>query len=81
MKICFRIAYVLITILLLFGCKESQAQDMTKYLALGDSYTIGESVKASERYPNQLVLRLKEQGFYFSKPIDEASLIRDLGKS
>ncbi len=67
MKICFRIAYVLITILLLFGCKESQAQDMTKYLALGDSYTIGESVKASERYPNQLVLRLKEQGFNFSK--------------
>ncbi|MEC8556960.1 MAG: SGNH/GDSL hydrolase family protein [Planctomycetota bacterium] len=27
---------------------------MLRYLALGDSYTIGESVKASERWPNQL---------------------------
>lgn len=32
-----------------------------KYLPLGDSYTIGESVAESERWPNQLVERLKAQ--------------------
>ena len=33
-----------------------------RYLALGDSYTIGESVAAAERWPNQLVAMLREQG-------------------
>ncbi|RYY54290.1 MAG: SGNH/GDSL hydrolase family protein [Chitinophagaceae bacterium] len=32
------------------------------YLALGDSYTIGESVPAAENYPNRSVSLLKEQG-------------------
>jgi lysophospholipase L1-like esterase len=36
------------------------------YLALGDSYTIGESVAESERYPNQLAEALKEKGFFVS---------------
>jgi lysophospholipase L1-like esterase len=31
------------------------------YLALGDSYTIGESVAAEERFPQQLVSRLKTE--------------------
>ena len=30
-----------------------------RYLALGDSYTIGESVSAQERWPNQLAKRLQ----------------------
>jgi acyl-CoA thioesterase-1 len=30
-----------------------------RYLPLGDSYTIGQSVAANERWPNQLVARLK----------------------
>lgn len=33
------------------------------YLALGDSYTIGESVTENERFPVQLVEQLKKQGF------------------
>ena len=33
----------------------------TRYLALGDSYTIGESVLESERWPNQLVDSLRER--------------------
>lgn len=33
-----------------------------RYLPLGDSYTIGESVQESERWPNQLVTMLKSQG-------------------
>jgi lysophospholipase L1-like esterase len=33
-----------------------------RYLALGDSYTIGESVEATERFPNQLADFLKAGG-------------------
>jgi len=33
-----------------------------RYLALGDSYTIGESVPDGERWPNQLAKRLETQG-------------------
>lgn len=33
-----------------------------RYLALGDSYTIGESVSAKSRWPNQLADRLRDEG-------------------
>ena len=33
-----------------------------RYLALGDSYTIGESVAENKRWPNQLAAMLSEQG-------------------
>jgi lysophospholipase L1-like esterase len=33
-----------------------------RYLALGDSYTIGESVSAAERWPNQLAKLLESDG-------------------
>lgn len=33
------------------------------YLALGDSYTIGEGVEEEERFPEQLALGLSDQGF------------------
>jgi lysophospholipase L1-like esterase len=41
--------------------------DTTKirYLALGDSYTIGERVTTNERYPEQLVEALTKDGFKF----------------
>jgi lysophospholipase L1-like esterase len=35
------------------------AQQETKFLALGDSYTIGESVAEAERWPNQLAAKLE----------------------
>lgn len=38
------------------------------YLALGDSYTIGESVNESERWPNQLALALTKKGVAVSEP-------------
>ncbi|SKB60736.1 Lysophospholipase L1 [Salegentibacter holothuriorum] len=38
------------------------------YLALGDSYTIGESVTESERWPVQLVARLKKEGYKVAPP-------------
>lgn len=35
------------------------------YLALGDSYTIGEQVAFAENFPNQVVQLLRRQGFAF----------------
>jgi len=37
------------------------AQPSIRYLALGDSYTIGESVNENERWPNQLAAMLSEK--------------------
>ena len=41
---------------------------MRYYLALGDSYTIGQSVNVEDRFPVQTVKYLKEQGFKFIAP-------------
>lgn len=38
------------------------------FLALGDSYTIGEGVKESKRWPNQFIEIAYEKGLYFEKP-------------
>jgi lysophospholipase L1-like esterase len=40
-----------------------------RFLALGDSYTIGENVEPSERWPVQLAARLREQGIEIDDPI------------
>lgn len=56
------------------GCQQkttpSVSPDLSKpgirYLALGDSYTIGESVAEKDRYPNQLAERLKQQNIHIS---------------
>lgn len=39
-----------------------------RYLALGDSYTIGESVPAAERWPNRLSVLLRVQGVDIANP-------------
>ena len=39
-----------------------------RYLALGDSYTIGENVEIVERWPVQLVQRLRGQGVNIAEP-------------
>ncbi|MEM7473944.1 MAG: SGNH/GDSL hydrolase family protein [Planctomycetota bacterium] len=42
---------------------------MLKYLALGDSYTIGESVPEADRWPNQLAAQFKDDpALAFAKP-------------
>jgi lysophospholipase L1-like esterase len=43
------------------------------YLALGDSYTIGEGVAPSERWPNQLAHDLRVQGIALADPRTIAS--------
>lgn len=39
------------------------------YLALGDSYTIGQGVEAPERFPAQTVTLLRQQGFNMADPV------------
>ena len=57
LKSVFKLTLIFAT---LFGCSQDsntdQMEDSTlTYLALGDSYTIGESVEEDQRYPNQLI--------------------------
>lgn len=47
---------------------EEKEMQIIRYLALGDSYTIGESVESSQSYPIQLVVLLKEYGFIIDDP-------------
>lgn len=42
---------------------------MKNYLALGDSYTIGEAVAYDENFPMQFVKMLRQQGFAFADPL------------
>ena len=39
-----------------------------RMLCLGDSYTIGEAVDETERFPNQAADLLRDRGFHFDKP-------------
>jgi len=39
-----------------------------RFLALGDSYTIGEGVDAQQRWPNQLATQLRERGIAIGDP-------------
>lgn len=42
---------------------------MSTFLALGDSYTIGEGVAPGDRWPAQLTARLREQGIDAADPV------------
>jgi lysophospholipase L1-like esterase len=60
----------LLILLLLISCGGSVTETPTsttnsniRFLALGDSYTIGESVPENERWPNQLADLLKAEGY------------------
>ncbi|HEY0655409.1 MAG TPA: SGNH/GDSL hydrolase family protein [Chryseosolibacter sp.] len=46
----------------------AQKTEQLKFLALGDSYTIGESVAEDQRWPVQLVQALKSRGKNFDFP-------------
>lgn len=43
-------------------------QQIHTYLALGDSYTIGESVLLQKNFPYQTVQLLRKQGYHFAAP-------------
>jgi len=48
--------------------KDASAQHILTYLALGDSYTIGEMVPADQSYPNQVVAALNKKGRHINPP-------------
>lgn len=64
-----------LTLLFLFSFSASlhaQTMDSTKhvrFLALGDSYTIGESVAESERWPMQLAAALRRRNVLMADPL------------
>ncbi len=75
----FSITLLLFALVILFSCskKNNPAQsimnppinDTSKtYLALGDSYTIGQSVLESERFPNQTASLLRLQNIKINDP-------------
>ncbi|MFM1794471.1 MAG: hypothetical protein RL642_856, partial [Bacteroidota bacterium] len=58
-------------LLLLFSMTKSTAADAQKtysYLALGDSYTIGESLPLADNFPHQTVDLLRKKGKQFDQP-------------
>ena len=60
----------IVIVLSLFSCEEKEAPQPTitvKYLALGDSYTIGQGVEENERWPNQLSAQLESNGIGVQK--------------
>ncbi|MCB7480949.1 SGNH/GDSL hydrolase family protein [Christiangramia sediminis] len=68
--------YFLFLSLILFSCSstvdvrdnEEPAEPNYSYLALGDSYTIGESVVETERWPVQLAEQLRARGYKMAAP-------------
>jgi lysophospholipase L1-like esterase len=59
--------FVFLTLLLfvsiVLNAQKVIIKEKIKFLALGDSYTIGQSVSVNERWPVQLILRLRQKGF------------------
>lgn len=62
-----RPSVIVILIFVTFSCM-AQKTEQLKFLALGDSYTIGESVAEDQRWPVQLVQALKSRGKNFDFP-------------
>lgn len=58
--------------LLIMGCGatnvQTPVQSPNRFLALGDSYTIGESVAEADRWPNQLARELRRRGVDIGDP-------------
>jgi lysophospholipase L1-like esterase len=64
MKTAFSLLFIFLTLMI-----PSMAQKKTySYLALGDSYTIGESVPIYENFPYQAVQMLRQKGKAFLAP-------------
>jgi lysophospholipase L1-like esterase len=71
-----KIVLLAIATIISFSCKQKSTNQksleiMTEqktYLALGDSYTIGESVLEKDRFPVILVNELKAKGFHYVQP-------------
>lgn len=67
-----RLCLALLVMVGLLGCAApptpTESEPPMRYLALGDSYTIGESVQPAERWPIQLAGLLKAKGVLLDDP-------------
>ncbi|MFD1095276.1 SGNH/GDSL hydrolase family protein [Salegentibacter chungangensis] len=69
-------ALIVLFLLVMAGCSSTSkisnapepSENKFSYLALGDSYTIGESVSVDQRWPVQLSNRLNERGIKVAPP-------------
>jgi lysophospholipase L1-like esterase len=52
----------------LMSIMETNAQKTSSYLALGDSYTIGESLPLEDNFPHQTVALLRKKGIAITDP-------------
>ena len=78
MQRIFLIVFTFTSLYLLLACKKQNVSTMTPptvttntyktYLALGDSYTIGQSVTEAERFSAQTVTLLKQDTINFNTP-------------
>ncbi|MFT3892556.1 MAG: SGNH/GDSL hydrolase family protein [Anaerolineales bacterium] len=75
----------LLILLLLVACAsipptptpvEATSMPPIRYLALGDSYTIGESVRVSERWPEQLAAQMRTSPQFAGKDIQVTTIAR-----
>jgi lysophospholipase L1-like esterase len=57
-----KIALYLLVVFPLFVSAQIRTEEKVRFLALGDSYTIGQSVSINERWPVQLIDSLKAKG-------------------
>jgi lysophospholipase L1-like esterase len=71
----FIITFCSFPVILIFSCAKNkypfqmtESKKTYSYLALGDSYTIGQSVLSSENFPNQTVQLLNQQNCNFKSP-------------
>lgn len=58
----------LLILIFIAAMKHPDAKKTITYLALGDSYTIGEKVPAADNFPNQIVQLLRKQGLDVKSP-------------
>lgn len=58
----------LILVIFITAMKETPEKKTYSYLALGDSYTIGEKVSAAENFPSQVVKIMREKERDFAAP-------------
>jgi lysophospholipase L1-like esterase len=65
----YLISMLLLTIALMTTNAQTVIPSSSKFLALGDSYTIGESVPPSESWPVQLVDSLRKRGKNMAAPV------------
>ena len=65
-----RLLFYYISLFFWHSCQTNN--ELQSYLALGDSYTIGESVPENQRWPAQLTKLLSEKNIHISLPIINA---------